>query len=102
MDLGIVLIEKGKNHIEVELSAPHCNVLLEPLKERLLADDTVEMATHDSDHPMYGKRRLFVRVKSGKPQNAVKRALKDITTEFTEARKVVDKAKPEKPKKKKK
>ncbi len=102
MDLGIVLIEKGKDHIEVELSEPTGNVLLEPLKERLLADDTVEMATHDSDHPMYGKRRLFVRVKSGKPQNAVKRALKDITGEFTEAKKAVDKAKVEAPKKKKK
>ncbi len=102
MDLGIVLIEKGKNHIEVELSEPTGNVLLEPLKERLLADETVEMATHDSDHPMYGKRRLFVRVKSGKPQNAVKRALKDIATDLSNAKKVVDKAKVEEGKKKKK
>ena len=102
MDLGIVLIEKGKNHIEVELSEPTGNVLLEPLKERLLADETVEMATHDSDHPMYGKRRLFVRVKSGKPQNAVKRALKDLATDFSSAKKVVDKAKVEEDKKKKK
>jgi DNA-directed RNA polymerase subunit L len=103
LDLGIVLIEKGKNHIEVELSEPTGNVILEPLKERLLADDTVEMATHDSDHPMYGKRVLFVRVKSGKPQNAVKRALKDIANDLSEAKKAVDKAKPEKaPKKKKK
>ncbi len=102
LDLGIVLIEKGKNHIEVELSEPTGNVLLEPLKERLLADETVEMATHDSDHPMYGKRRLFVRVKSGKPQNAVKRALKDIATDLSNAKKVVDKAKVEEGKKKKK
>mgnify|MGYP001502943275 FL=1 len=102
MDLGIVLIEKGKDHIEVELSESYGNVLLEPLKERLLADDTVEMATHDSDHPMYGKRCLFVRVKSGKPQNAVKRALKDLGSDFSEASKLVEKAKPEKPKAKKK
>ncbi|NIP33579.1 MAG: DNA-directed RNA polymerase subunit L [Thermoplasmata archaeon] len=101
MDLGIVLIEKGKNQIEIELSEPTGNVLLEPLKEKLLADDTVDMATHDSDHPMYGKRRLFVRVKSGKPQNAVKRALKEITSEFTDAKKAVEKAKVESPKKKK-
>jgi DNA-directed RNA polymerase subunit L len=102
LDLGIVLIEKGKNQIEVELSEPTGNVLLEPLKERLLADETVDVATHDSDHPMYGKRRLFVRVKSGKPQNAVKRALKDIASDFAEAKKVADKAKPEADKKKKK
>jgi DNA-directed RNA polymerase subunit L len=99
LDLGIVLIEKGKNHIEVELSEPMGNVLLEPLKERLLADDTVELATHDSDHPMYGKRRLFVRVKSGKPQNAVKRALKDLGAEFAAARKATEKGKAEPDKK---
>jgi DNA-directed RNA polymerase subunit L len=95
LDLGIVLIEKGKNHIEVELSEPVGNVLLEPLKERLLADDSVDLATHDSDHPMYGKRRLFVRVRSGKPQNAVKRALKDLGAEFDAARKATEKAKAE-------
>ena len=96
LDLGIVLIEKGKDHIEVELTETTGDVLLEPLKERLLADKTVELATHDSDHPMYGKRRLFVRVKSGKPQNAVKRALKEISTDLNNAKKAVDKAKPTK------
>ncbi len=96
MDLGIVLIQKGKNDIEVELSEHTGDVLLEPLKEKLLADETVEMATYDSDHPMYGKKRLYVRVKSGKPQNAVKRALKDITSDLGDAKKVVDKAKPTK------
>jgi DNA-directed RNA polymerase subunit L len=92
LDLAIILIEKTKDHIEVELSEPTGNVILEPLKERLLADGTVDIATHDSDHPMYGKRRLFVRVKSGKPQNAIKRALKDLTTDFATAKKDVDKA----------
>jgi len=100
MDLGIVLIEKSKNTIELELTEPTGNVLLEPLKERLLADETVEIATHDSDHPMYGNRVLFVRVKSGKPQNAVKRAIKDITNDCSNSKKLVVKAKPSKPKKK--
>jgi DNA-directed RNA polymerase subunit L len=101
LDLGIVLIEKGKDHIEVELSEPAGNVLLEPLKERLLADESVDLATHDSDHPMYGKRRLFVRVKSGKPQNAVKRALKDLGSDYSAASKATEKAKAETGKKKK-
>jgi DNA-directed RNA polymerase subunit L len=92
--LEIVLVDKGKNHIEVLIEDVHGNVLLEPLKERLLADPTVDIATYDSDHPMYGKKRLFVRVKSGKPQNAIKRALKDLTTAYTDLGKTVDKAKP--------
>jgi DNA-directed RNA polymerase subunit L len=92
--LDIVLINKGKNHIEVLLDDSTGNVILEPLKERLLADPTVELATYDSDHPMYGKKRLFVRVKSGKPQNAVKRALKELSGDYSDLKKVVDKAKP--------
>ena len=92
--MDIVLVDKGKNHIEVLLDDPSGNVILEPLKERLLADPTVVVATYDSDHPMYGKKRLFVRVKSGKPQNAVKRALKDLAGDYSDLKKVVDKAKP--------
>jgi DNA-directed RNA polymerase subunit L len=91
--LEIVLIDKGKDHIEVLLDEPTGNVLLEPLKDRLLQDPTVDIATYDSDHPMYGKKVLYVRVKSGKPQNAVKRALKDLSADFTEMRKTTDKAK---------
>jgi DNA-directed RNA polymerase subunit L len=93
LDLEIVLIDKSKNHIEVELTEHTGDVILEPLKERLLSDDTVDMATYDSDHPMYGKKRLYVRVKSGKPQNALKRALKDLNSDLSGASKVVVKAK---------
>ncbi len=92
--MDIVLINKDKDSIEVLLDEPSGNVLLEPLKDKLLKDPTVEIATHDSDHPMYGKRRLFVRVKSGKPQNAVKRALKDLSNDYKTFKKAVDKAKP--------
>jgi DNA-directed RNA polymerase subunit L len=91
--LEIVLINKGKDHIEVLVDDPTGSVLLEPLKERLLADPTVDIATYDSDHPMYGKKHLYVRVKSGKPQNAVKRALKDMSTSFSDLKKTVQKAK---------
>ena len=91
--MEIVLIDKGKDHIEVMLEEPTGNVLLEPLKDRLLKDPTVEMATYDSDHPMYGKKVLYVRVRSGKPQNAVKRALKDLSADYTEMMKITDKKK---------
>ena len=85
-------MNKDKNSIEVLLDDRSGDVLLEPLKEKLLEDPTVELATHDSDHPMYGKRRLFVRVKSGKPQNAVKRALKEMSGAYNDLKKALDKA----------
>ena len=92
--MDIVLVNKDKDSIEVLLDDESGNVLLEPLKEKLLNDPTVELATYDSDHPMYGKKRLFVRVKSGKPQNAVKRALKDLSGDYKNFKKAVDKAEP--------
>ncbi len=92
--MEIVLVNKDKNSIEVLLDDDSGNVLLEPLKEKLLADPTVELATYDSDHPMYGKKRLYVRVKSGKPQNAVKRALKEMSGDYSSFKKALDKAKP--------
>ena len=92
--MEIVLVDKDKNSIEVLLDDDSGNVLLEPLKEKLLADPTVELATYDSDHPMYGKKRLYVRVKSGKPQNAVKRALKEMSGDYSSHKKPLDKAKP--------
>ena len=94
--MDIVLIDKGKDHIEVLVGDPADAVLLEPLKEILLADPTVDIATYDSDHPMYGKKRIFVRVKSGKPQNALKRALKELATNLGDMKKIVKKAKPSK------
>jgi DNA-directed RNA polymerase subunit L len=94
--MEITLIDKGKDHIEVEMTDRTGDVLLEPLKEILLADPTVDLATYDSDHPMYGIKRLYVRVKSGKPQNAIKRALKELSTDYAEMLKGVDKAKKKK------
>jgi DNA-directed RNA polymerase subunit L len=95
--LEIVLVDKGKSHIEVLVEDPSGNVLLEPLKEILLRDATVDIATYDSDHPMYGKKRLYVRVKSGKPQNAIKRAIKEMGGGYGDLRKLVEKAKSDKP-----
>ena len=92
--MEIVLVDKDKNSIEVLLDDHSGDVLLEPLKEKLLADPTVDLATYDSDHPMYGKKRLYVRVKSGKPQNAVKRALKEMSGDYSGLKKELDKAKP--------
>ena len=92
--MEIVLVDKSKDSMEVLLNDEEGEVLLEPLKEKLLHDETVDIATFDSDHPMYGKKRLFVRVKSGKPQNAIKRALKEISSDYTSLMKLVDKVEP--------
>lgn len=91
--MEVTLVNKGKDTIEVEITDKSANVLLEPLRERLLADATVDMAVVDSDHPIYGNKRLFVRVKSGKPQNAIKRALRELGDSYSEMLKLVERSK---------
>jgi DNA-directed RNA polymerase subunit L len=91
--MDVALVNKGKDTIEVEFTDKSANVLLEPLRERLLADPTVDMAVVDSDHHIYGNKRLFVRVKSGKPQNAIKRALRDLGDNYSEMLKLVERSK---------
>ncbi|MDX1610830.1 MAG: RpoL/Rpb11 RNA polymerase subunit family protein [Candidatus Thermoplasmatota archaeon] len=54
------------------------------LKERLLMDDKVETANVLSDHPVLGDPRLVVQTSSGKPETAVKRAVKAARKELDE------------------
>ena len=91
--MDIALVNKGKDTIEVEFRDQAAYVLLEPLRERLLADETVDVALVDADHPLYGKKHLFVRVKSGKPQNAIKRALRELGEGYGEMLKLVERFK---------
>lgn len=75
--MDISLISKDKNSMEIEIRGEN-ETLLTPLKQRLLNDDKVEFATFIIGHPLLDNPKLFVRVKEGKPQTALKRAAKSI------------------------
>lgn len=65
--------------------------LLHPLKERLLEDNKVELATFIIGHPELENPRIYVKVKKGKPEDAFKRALESLISNYDEFEELVNK-----------
>jgi DNA-directed RNA polymerase subunit L len=86
--LELKLVNKEKDSMEIEILGEN-ETLLEPLKQKLLEDDNVEIATFLMGHPMLESPKLIVKVKSGKPQAALKKAAKALANDFEEFRDVV-------------
>jgi DNA-directed RNA polymerase subunit L len=73
-------IKKSAKELEVEITGEN-ETILNPITEVLLQYDNVELATYMADHPESETRRLYVRVKSGKPEDALKKAVKQLEDE---------------------
>jgi DNA-directed RNA polymerase subunit L len=56
--------------------------LLNPITSILSDNDDVEYAACMADHPLSNKRRLFIRVKKGTPQEALRKAVKYLQDEI--------------------
>jgi DNA-directed RNA polymerase subunit L len=84
------LVEKKKDSIKVEVLNPD-ETLIYPLIHELLQDKNVEDARYTTGHPQLDKPVLSVKVKDGKPQAAVKKAVKSLANQFLEARQLVEK-----------
>lgn len=84
------LLSKDKHTIEFEVAGAS-ETLLEPLKQKLLADKNVEAATYYIGHPMSDNPKLYVRVKEGSPQSALKKAAKALVGEFNECKLLIEK-----------
>lgn len=75
MDISLVL--KDKISMEIEIKGEN-ETLLTPLKRKLLDDEKVVFATFIMGHPLLDNPKLYLKVKEGKPQTALKRAAKAI------------------------
>lgn len=75
--MELKLISKTDNSIEIEF-AGETDTLLNLLKQELLANDKVTMATYVLGHPSLDEPRLFVEVTDGKPEQHVKAAAKAV------------------------
>ena len=84
------LVEKKKDSIKVEVLNPD-ETLIYPLIHELLQDKNVEDARYTTGHPQLDKPVLSVKVKDGKPQAAVKKAVKSLANQVLEARQLVEK-----------
>lgn len=90
MELNVV--SSDKNSLTLELSEINETVIY-ALVERLTADAKVETAQYTTVRSGLERPRIFVKVREGKPDTAVKRATKGLVKDFESLRETLEKAK---------
>jgi DNA-directed RNA polymerase subunit L len=74
-------IKKSTKELEIEITGEN-ETLLNPITEVLLGYNDIDYASYLSDHPESEKRRLYIRVKKGKPEDLLKKAIKQLEDEI--------------------
>ena len=73
-------IKKTSTELKLEITG-ETETMLNPIAEILLQYEDVDYAAYMSDHPESNKRRLYVCVKKGKPEEILKKAVKQLEDE---------------------
>ena len=73
-------IKKTSKELELEVIGEN-ETMLNPITQVLLQNENVEYAAYMTDNPMSKKRRLFIRVKKGNPEEILKKAVKQLEDE---------------------
>ena len=73
-------IKKTAKELEIEITG-ETETILNPITEVLLQHKDVEYASYMADHPESNKRKLFIRVKQGKPEEILAKAIKQLEDE---------------------
>ena len=79
--MDLKTIKKTAKELELEITG-ETETLLNPISEVLLEYDDVDYASYMADHPESKKRRLYIRVKKGKPEEILKKAVKQLEDEI--------------------
>jgi DNA-directed RNA polymerase subunit L len=79
--MEVKTIKKTTKEIELEITGEN-ETLLNPITEVLLAFDEVDFASYMTEHPESNKRKLYLRVKNGKPEEILKKAVKQLEEEI--------------------
>lgn len=74
-------LKKTKTELELEVIDEDETILM-PITHVLMQDDSVEYASCLSDHPLATKRRLYIRMKKGSPEAALKKAVSFLENEI--------------------
>lgn len=77
------LVSKTDKKMEIAFIGEN-DTLLNLLKQRLLADPTVETAAYVMGHPYLDNPLFTLEMKSGKPEQAIKNAAKELRQQFDE------------------
>ena len=79
--MELKIVNKSKNEYEVEILGEN-ETLLNPIIHLLSENEDVEYAACMTDHPLADKRRLFIRMKKGSPQDVLKKTVKQLTDDI--------------------
>ncbi len=88
-EMSFKVINKGKDFIELEVTN-YDNTILRPLVDELSKDPMVVETRYHIEHPVIDNPTLYIKVKEGKPQAAIRRALKKIDKYFEEMEKLLN------------
>jgi DNA-directed RNA polymerase subunit L len=90
IDMQIRKLTHSKTELELEVLGEG-ETLLHSLREKLLEDKKVSMATYILGHPELENPKLYIKVSKGKPEDALKRALKALIKEYEQFGELVSK-----------
>jgi DNA-directed RNA polymerase subunit L len=79
--MDLKTIKKTKTELELEITGED-ETILHPITHILLQNDDVEYAAFMADNPLAVKKRLFIRVKKGSPEDVLKKAVKYLEDEI--------------------
>ena len=81
--MEINTLKKTEKELELEV-VDEDETILNPITHLLTEHKDVEYAACIVDHPLSNKRRLFFRVKKGKPEDLLKKIVKQLEDEVRE------------------
>jgi DNA-directed RNA polymerase subunit L len=79
--MELKILRKTKTELELEVTGED-ETILHPITHILLENDDVEYAACMADNPLAVKKRLFIRVKKGSPEDVLKKAVKHLSDEI--------------------
>ncbi len=82
--MKFILVEKEKDSIKIEVAEPD-QTLIQPIIVELLKDKNVKTAQVFQRHPVLDKPLIYVTMNSGKPETAIKKAVKGLSAEYGKA-----------------
>jgi DNA-directed RNA polymerase subunit L len=78
--MDLKTIKKTAKELELEVIGEN-ETILNPITRVLSENKDVDYAAYMTDHPESDKRRLYIRVKKGKPEDVLKKAVEQLEDE---------------------
>ena len=86
-----ILNKETEQSLELEMVGAD-ETVLEPLKQKLLQDGDVLVASYTMGHPLLENPRFFVKVSKGRATAVLRKAAKSISKEFADVEVLTHKA----------